>query len=99
MGGLAGNIIGPGFFSAPFLLGTGMNRLAFVGTLATITPVMKYGKDFCICLYRLVNTGINFSRYHCRPVDNSWQLSWSKVLRKMTDGIHEKIVDVMTILF
>ncbi|MDH5304462.1 MAG: sulfite exporter TauE/SafE family protein [Gammaproteobacteria bacterium] len=40
-GMLAGNVIGPGFFLAPFLLGTGMNRLTFVGTLATVTLVMN----------------------------------------------------------
>ena len=40
-GMLAGNVIGPAFFLAPFLLGTGMNRLAFAGTLASITLVMN----------------------------------------------------------
>lgn len=40
-GFLAGNVIGPGLFLSPFLLGTGMNRLTFVGTLATITFLMN----------------------------------------------------------
>ena len=40
-GMLAGNVIGPGFFLAPFLLGTGMNRLTFVGSLAVITLMMN----------------------------------------------------------
>lgn len=40
-GMLAGNVIGPSFFLAPFLLGTGMNPLTFVGTLATVTLAMN----------------------------------------------------------
>ncbi len=38
---LAGNVTGPGFFLAPFLLGTGMNRLAFVGSMAIIALTMN----------------------------------------------------------
>ncbi|MEM8983439.1 MAG: sulfite exporter TauE/SafE family protein, partial [Pseudomonadota bacterium] len=38
---LAGNVIGPGFFLTPFVLGTGLGRLAFVGTMAFITLVMN----------------------------------------------------------
>lgn len=36
-GMLAGNVIGQGFFLAPFLLGTGIGRYSFVATLATVT--------------------------------------------------------------
>ena len=43
-GMLAGNVVGPGLFLAPFLLGTGINRLTFVGTLACITLVMNSTK-------------------------------------------------------
>jgi hypothetical protein len=34
---LADNVNGPGFILAPFLLGTSMKRLTFMGTMTTIT--------------------------------------------------------------
>ncbi len=44
LGAIVFSVIGPAFFLAPFLLGTGINRLAFVGTLASITFVMNVVK-------------------------------------------------------
>ena len=43
-GMLAGNVVGPGFILAPFVQGTGMNRLTFVGSMAVITLGMNLVK-------------------------------------------------------
>ena len=96
-GGLAGNVIGPGFFLAPFLLGTGMNRLAFVGTLATITLVMNLVKISVFGFTDLLSTELIILGIIAGLSTIPGNYLGHKVLRKMTDGIHEKIVDVMTI--
>ncbi len=97
-GGLAGNIIGPGFFLAPFLLGTGMNRLAFVGTLATITLVMNVVKISVFGFTDLLTPELIILGIIAGLSTIPGNYLGQKVLRKMTDGIHEKIVDVMTII-
>lgn len=97
-GGLAGNVIGPGFFLAPFLLGTGMNRLAFVGTLATITLVMNIVKISVFGFTDLLTPELIILGIIAGLSTIPGNYLGQKVLRKMTDGFHEKIVDVMTII-
>lgn len=97
-GGLAGNVIGPGFFLAPFLLGTGMNRLAFVGTLATITLVMNMVKITVFGFTDLLTPELIILGVIAGLSTIPGNYFGQKVLRKMTDGIHEKIVDAMTII-
>ncbi len=97
-GGLAGNVIGPGFFLAPFLLGTGMNRLAFVGTLATITLVMNMVKISVFGFTDLLTPELIILGVIAGLSTIPGNYLGQKVLRKMTDGVHEKIVDVMTIV-
>lgn len=80
---LAGNVTGPGFFLAPFLLGTGMNRLTFVGTLASITLIMNitklavFGATAYItmpCHAMAVAGCVDW------PGENSWQLVWENTI-------------------
>lgn len=97
-GGLAGNVIGPGFFLAPFLLGTGMNRLTFVGTLATITLVMNLIKVSVFGYTDLLTPELIFLGVIAGLSTIPGNYLGQKVLRRMTDGIHEKIVDGMTIV-
>ena len=95
-GMLAGNVIGPGFFLAPFLLGTGMNRLTFVGTLATVTLVMNvlkaavFGATSLIDVETLVlGAGIGLI-----TIPGNW--IGRSVLRRLRDSNHRVAIDVLT---
>ena len=97
-GMLAGNVIGPGFFLAPFLLGTGMNRLTFVGTLATVTLVMNVIKTSVFGATSLLNwelfvlgTGVGLI-----TVPGNWV--GRAILKRMKDSDHRTAIDVMTVL-
>jgi hypothetical protein len=54
-GMLADNVTGPGFLLAPFLLGTGMKRLTFMGTLTIITLEINSIKQFEFSLTDLLS--------------------------------------------
>jgi uncharacterized membrane protein YfcA len=96
-GGLAGNVIGPGFFLAPFLLGTGMNRLTFVGTLATITLVMNLIKISVFGFTDLLTPELLILGIIAGISTIPGNFLGQKILRKMSDGFHGKTVDTMTI--
>lgn len=95
-GMLAGNVIGPGFFLAPFLLGTGMNRLTFVGTLATVTLVMNvlkasvFGATALIHLEELM-LGVAIGVI---TIPGNW--IGRSVLRRLRDSDHRVAIDVLT---
>ncbi len=97
-GMLAGNVVGPGFFLAPFLLGTGMNRLTFVGTLATITLVMNtiklavFGATELVTLPLLL-LGV-IAGLACVPGN----MLGKRILQQLTDGVHSSIIDGMTLM-
>lgn len=97
-GMLAGNVVGPGFFLAPFLLGTGMNRLAFVGTLATITLVMNsiklvvFGSTNMLTVELFV-LGIIVG---LSTIPGNWM--GKAILLKLSDDHHRYIVDGFTLL-
>ncbi|MDG2090829.1 MAG: sulfite exporter TauE/SafE family protein [Gammaproteobacteria bacterium] len=97
-GGLAGNVIGPGFFLAPFLMGTGMNRLAFVGTLATITLVMNLIKISVFGFTDLLTPELIILGIIAGLSTIPGNYLGHKLLKKMSDGTHEKIIDVMTLI-
>ena len=97
-GMLAGNVIGPGFFLAPFLLGTGMNRLAFVGTLAIITLAMNSIKLAVFGSTDLLNTellalGVIVG---LSTIPGNWV--GKTILQKLSDDHHRYIVDGFTVL-
>jgi uncharacterized membrane protein YfcA len=95
-GMLAGNVTGPGFFLAPFLLGTGMNRLVFVGTLATITLVMNIVKLSVFGLTDLISLDLLYlgGAIGLITIPGNWM--GRSLLRKMKDSDHRMAVDVMT---
>ena len=100
---LADNVTGPGYFLAPFLLGTGMNRLTFVGTLASITLIMNITK-----LAVFGATAYITMPCHAMPwlwlgvliglvkIPGNW---FGKILlQRMDDKNHSALVDLMTVL-
>jgi uncharacterized membrane protein YfcA len=94
---LAGNVVGPGFFLAPFLQGTGMNRLAFAGTLATVTLLMNILKlsvfgSVSVLDGNLFLLGVMLG---VLTVPGNW--IGSRLLRRMDDRRHGQLVDLMTI--
>lgn len=96
-GVLAGNVVGPGFFLAPFLLGTGMNRLSFAGTLATVTLLMNLVKMAVFGSTSLLNgelflLGLGLG---LATVPGNWV--GSRVLRRASDGDHRIEVDILTL--
>lgn len=97
-GVLAGNVIGPGFFLAPFLLGTGMNRLAFVGTLAIITLIMNLIK---LSVFGAVEV-LNYSLFTLGVIIGLITIpgNWlgRHILKKMDDQKHKTIIDVLTVM-
>ena len=97
-GMLAGNVIGPGFFLAPFLLGTGMNRLTFVGTLATVTLVMNILKLSVFGATDLLNRELMFLGVVIGLITIPGNWLGRSVLKKMSDSHHRTIIDVLTVM-
>ena len=75
-----------------------MNRLTFVGTLATITLVMNLIKVSVFGYTDLLTPELIFLGVIAGLSTIPGNYLGQKVLRRMTDGIHEKIVDGMTIV-
>lgn len=95
---LAGNVIGPGFFLAPFLLGTGMSRLTFVGTLATVTLVMNVIKMSVfgatdLMTWELFYLGVIIGLI---TIPGNW--AGRSLLKRMHDSGHRLIIDILTVL-
>ncbi len=97
-GMLAGNVIGPGFFLAPFLLGTGMNRLTFVGTLASVTFAMNVLKSLVFGATNLVDRDVLLLGVAIGLITIPGNLIGRSILKRMKDVDHRKIIDVMTVL-
>lgn len=97
-GMLAGNVIGPGFFLAPFLLGTGMNRLTFVGTLATITLTMNVVKTSVFGATDLIDVELFIfgAAIGIITIPGNW--AGRVILKRMKDSDHRVIVDILTVL-
>ncbi|MBT8148020.1 MAG: sulfite exporter TauE/SafE family protein [Gammaproteobacteria bacterium] len=96
-GGLAGNVVGPGFFLAPFLLGTGMNRLSFAGTLATVTLAMNFLKMLVFGSTSMLNQELFMMGIGLGLITIPGNWLGSRLLRNMTDKGHGRIVDFLTL--
>jgi uncharacterized protein len=95
---LAGNVIGQGFLLAPFLLGTGMRRYAFVGTMATVTLVISILRVSVfgiseVLTSRLFSLGILIG---VLSIPGAW--AGKKLLGGLSDAVQWRIVEAMTIL-
>jgi len=97
-GMLAGNVIGPAFFLTPFLLGTGIGRLAFVGTLATVTLVMNILKLSVFGATDLLNSQILLLGVMIGVMTIPGNWVGRSILRKMKDSDHRLIIDVLTVM-
>jgi uncharacterized membrane protein YfcA len=95
---LAGNVIGPGFFLAPFLLGTGMSRLTFVGTLATVTLAMNVLKLTVFGATDLVSAELFALGAVIGLITIPGNWAGRRILKRMKDSEHRRIIDVMTAL-
>ena len=97
-GMLAGNVIGPAFFLTPFLLGTGIGRMAFVGTLATVTLVMNILKLSVFGATDLLNSQILLLGVMVGVMTIPGNWVGRSVLRRMKDSDHRIIIDVLTVM-
>jgi uncharacterized membrane protein YfcA len=97
-GMLAGNVIGPAFFLAPFLLGTGMNRLAFAGTLASITFVMNVLKLSVFGATDLINKDLFLLGILIGVMTIPGNWAGRAILKRMKDSDHRRIIDFLTVL-
>lgn len=97
-GVLAGNVIGPGFFLAPFLLGTGMGRMTFVGSLAAITLIMNLIKITVFGMTELMDWSLFWLGVviGLATIPGNWL--GKTLLRRMQDRDHALIIDVLTLL-
>jgi len=97
-GMLAGNVIGPGFFLAPFLLGTGMNRLTFVGTLATVTLVMNVLKAIVFSATAIIDwpAFLLGAAIGLITIPGNW--IGRGVLKRLNDSDHRLAIDVLTVI-
>ena len=95
---LAGNVIGPGFFLAPFLLGSGMNRLTFVGTMASIVLFMNIIKlsVFGMTEHMNMNLFALGAVLGLITVPGNWV--GRELLKGISDAMHRNVVDIMTLL-
>jgi len=97
-GMLAGNVIGPGFFLAPFLLGTGMNRLTFVGTLATITLAMNVVKTSVFGVTGLIDIELLVFGTVIGIITIPGNWVGRVILKRIRDSDHRVIIDILTVL-
>jgi uncharacterized membrane protein YfcA len=97
-GMLAGNVIGPGFFLAPFLLGTGMSRMTFVGTMATVTLVMNALKLSVFGATDLISRDILYLGVAIGIITIPGNWLGRFILKKIKDNDHRIIIDAMTVL-
>ena len=97
-GMLAGNVIGPAFFLAPFLLGTGMSRMTFVGTLASITLVMNVLKLTVFGATDLINSELLVlgALIGVMTIPGNWV--GRSILKRLQDSDHRLIIDFLTVL-
>lgn len=97
-GMLAGNVIGPGFFLAPFLLGTGMNRMTFVGTLATVTLVMNIIKTSVFGATNLLDWELFLLGAWIGLITIPGNWLGRTILKRIKDSDHRLAIDIMTVL-
>ncbi|MFK7956852.1 MAG: sulfite exporter TauE/SafE family protein [Lysobacterales bacterium] len=97
-GMLAGNVIGPGFFLAPFLLGTGINRLTFVGTLAMVTGAINVIKLAVFGGASIMSADLFTLGVLIGLATIPGNLTGRYILTRIGDAQHRGIVDVLTLL-
>ncbi len=97
-GFLSGNTIGPGMLLTPFLLGTGMSRQAFVGTLASVTLVNHILKIGVFGATNLLGGQILAIGLFIGVLTIPGNLAGRRLLNGMSDASHGWIVDGLTLI-
>jgi len=95
---IAGNVIGPGFFLSPFLLGTGMSRLTFIGTIAVITLFMNIVKLSVFGAADLMTSELFFLGVFMGLIMIPGNWIGKKIARRLSDLHHQTIIDVLTVV-
>ena len=95
---LAGNVIGPGFFLAPFLLGTGMNRLTFVGSLAMIVLIMNVTKLLVFGASSIIDVQMLVVGICIGLATIPGNILGREILKRTSDAKHQTAVNVMTVI-
>ncbi len=96
-GMLAGNVIGAAFFLAPFLLGTGINRLTFVGTLAIVTLFMNVIKLSVFGITELMTWPLFMLGVIIGAIAIPGNWVGRKILLLLGDRDHRLMVDLLTL--
>lgn len=97
-GFLSGNTIGPGMLLTPFLLGAGLTRQAFVGTLATVTLVNHVLKIGVFGATSLLGQQVLLIGLFIGAISIPGNLLGRRVLNGMSDDSHGWIVDALTLI-
>ena len=97
-GVLAGNVIGPGFVLAPFLLGRRMGRVVFVASLAVIVLSMNLLKLIAFSATGLASLELVVLGVIIGVITIPGNLLGKKILLSMSDEAHQRIINLMTML-
>jgi len=97
-GVLAGNVVGPGFVLAPFLLGRGMGRMVFVASLAVIVLSMNLLKLMVFSATGLTTLELFVLGVMIGLVTIPGNLLGKNILLSMSDETHQTILSLMTVL-
>lgn len=97
-GALSGASIGSGMLLIPFMLGYGLSRQAFVGTLAAIALTTNVTRVSVFSTTQLLDTQYLLLGVYVGLVTIPGNMIGRYVLRKITDGRHAFAVDVLTVL-
>jgi uncharacterized membrane protein YfcA len=97
-GVLAGNVIGPAFFLAPFLLGTGIDRMTFVGTLAAVTLVMNILKLTVFGATDLLSSEVLLLGVMVGVMTIPGNWVGRSILKRINDSDHRIIIDALTVM-
>jgi len=97
-GMIAGNVTGPSFFLAPFLLGTGINRMAFVGTLATVTLAMNLLKTTVFGFTGILNWQVILVGVFIGVLSIPGNWLGRLLLQRVKDRDHSMAIDALTVL-
>lgn len=97
-GVLAGNVVGPGFVLAPFLLAVVRNRHTFVATLALIVLIMNCVKTGVFGATELLDQSLLLLGLviGLATIPGNWL--GRVILHHMSDRSHSRAIDVMTLI-
>lgn len=96
-GYLAGNVIGPGFILAPFLLGTGIGRVSFVASLAVIALVLNFIKVVVFGLNDIIDQELLMLGIAVGIITVPGNWLGKKMLHFISDDTHNNIINCMTV--